>query len=548
MKLLGELLIENNAITEEQLDRALKVSKNQRIKLGEALVDLGILTEQQLTDFLSQHFSIPKLESEEIFIDPTVLYTIPSEIALKYLVVPLNIENGTLNVATSSPSNTFVISELEVSLHKRIRIFLATKSHIQKAIDKYFKGHENLNESVRNLESVETSDSNSNITDEEANIQSGPVIKFVNEVLSGAVKERASDIHIEKDGLDFHIRYRIDGILKTMFRPKIALHPMIISRLKIMAKLDVSEHRVPQDGRILFDSDGEKVDFRVSVCPCIDGENAVLRILHHTQHLNLSEIGFSEHSRAKLSRILMHHFGLLLVAGQTGSGKTTTLYSILNHLNNDSKKIITVEDPVEIRLPMINQIQVNPKIDLTFASGLRSILRMDPDVILVGEIRDSETAKLAVNAAMTGHLVLSTIHCGNTSEIPVRLSEMGVEPYLVANVLLGGIAQRLVRLNCRNCMEEEELPPMIKQALGINFTTYAGKGCPLCNGIGYKGRTVINEIMSIDEKLRRLIVAGATSSEIEDYQIQNGMVSILESGKNKIRSKVTSATEVARVM
>lgn len=547
MKLLGELLIENNAITEEQLEKALKVSKNQRIKLGEALVDLGFLTEIELTDFLSQHFGIPKLNNEEIFINSTVLHTVPSDIALKYLIVPLDIVDDTLHVATSSPSNTFVISELEVSLHRRIRTFLATKSQIQKAIDRFFKGNESLNESVRSLDSVETAVTKE-ITDEEANIQSGPVIKFVNEVLTGAVRERASDIHIEKDDLDFHIRYRIDGILKTMFRPKLSLHPMIISRLKIMAKLDVSEHRLPQDGRIMLEVDNRKVDFRISICPCIDGENVVLRILHHSEHLDLPDIGFSENSRAKINRILMHHFGLLLIAGQTGSGKTTTLYSILNYLNNESKKIITIEDPVEIRLPMINQIQVNTKIDLTFASGLRSILRMDPDVVLVGEIRDSETAKLAVNAAMTGHLVLSTIHCGNTSEIPVRLSEMGVEPYLIANVLLGGIAQRLVRLNCKSCIEEEEVPPMIKKVLGINFPTYAGKGCQYCNGIGYKGRTVISEVMTVDEKLRKLIVADATSTEIEEYQVQNGMINILESGKIKIKSKITSATEVARVM
>ena len=384
---------------------------------------------------------------------------------------------------------------------------------------------------------------------EDALLESGPIVKFVNQVLIGAIKERASDIHIERDGNDFHIRYRIDGILKTMFRPKLSLHPMITSRIKVMAKLDVSEHRIPQDGRIMFDAEGRKVDLRIAVCPCIDGENIVLRILNsQSKAPELDQLGFAPKSLDKVSELISHNFGLILVAGQTGSGKTTTLYSILQKLNKESVKIITLEDPVEIRLPTLNQIQVNNKVDLTFASGLRSILRMDPDVILVGEIRDNETAMLATNAAMTGHLVFSTVHCGNTSEVPVRLEEMGVEPYLTANVLLGMISQRLVRVNCTHCLVEEEVPDDLKEKLGIDFQTFIGKGCAACAGIGYRGRSCIEEITIVNSAIRKKIIEKATSQELEKIAIEQGTIVLKEAGLNKVRSHITSATELARVL
>ena len=316
-----------------------------------------------------------------------------------------------------------------------------------------------------------------------------------------------------------------------------------------MAKLDVSEHRIPQDGRIMFDAEGKTVDLRVAVCPCIDGENIVLRVLNsQSKAPELHQLGFTDQSLTKIDKLISHNFGLILVAGQTGSGKTTTLYSILQALNKESVKIITLEDPVEIRLPTLNQIQVNNKVDLTFASGLRSILRMDPDIVLVGEIRDEETAMLATNAAMTGHLVFSTVHCGNTSEVPVRLAEMGVEPYLTANVLLGMISQRLVRVNCKHCTKPEEVPDELKKKLGLDFQTFKGEGCAACAGIGYRGRTCVEEVTIVDNNIRRKIIERATSQDLEETARASGTIVLKEAGLNKLRERITSAHELARVL
>ncbi|MFA7146103.1 MAG: GspE/PulE family protein, partial [Candidatus Riflebacteria bacterium] len=470
-------------------------------------------------------------------------------LAQKNSLVPVKNQNGALVIATADPLNTAIISDLENRLKKRISIILATRSQISRAITQYYSGREDLNTSLRLVETYEFESLLDNLEQDDSLLQSGPIVKFVNEMLIGAAKERASDIHIERDGYDFHIRYRIDGILKTMFRPKLSLHPLIISRVKVMAKLDVSEHRIPQDGRIMMDVDDYPIDFRVAICPCIDGENAVLRLLNNSNEApNLAKLGFQRPNMDKLMRLLANNFGLILVAGQTGSGKTTTLYSVLNQLNKEGVKIITLEDPVEIRLPLINQIQVNNKVNLSFASGLRSILRMDPDIVLVGEIRDRETADLAINAAMTGHLVFSTVHCGNSSEVPIRLGEMGIEPYLTANVLRGALSQRLVRVNCNHCLEKEKVSDHLRNLLNIDFDTYIGKGCAACGGIGYRGRTCIEEVLMMNEEIRKLVVEGGTASDLEKLAKNQGMISIYDSGIIKLKEKTTSAAELARVL
>jgi type IV pilus assembly protein PilB len=549
MKQIGDILIEKGLITEAQLQKGLKISKDQNTRLGKALIDLGYITEPELLSTLSKQFGIPMMPPGELVVDPTLLHFITPQIAKEFSIVPVSQKGDAILFATFDPMNTAIVGRLETQLGKRIIFNLATNDQVMSAIRRNYLGNEDMLSSMRYIEDYKVDSLLDAVNPDDALLESGPVVKFVNQVLIGAVKERASDVHIERDGNDFHIRYRIDGILKTMFRPKLSLHPMITSRIKVMAKLDVSEHRIPQDGRIMFDAEGRKVDLRVAVCPCIDGENIVLRVLNtQNRALELEQIGFSQKSLEKVNRLISHNFGLILVAGQTGSGKTTTLYSILQKLNQESVKIITLEDPVEIRLPTLNQIQVNPKVDLTFASGLRSILRMDPDVILVGEIRDPETAMLATNAAMTGHLVFSTVHCGNTSEVPVRLSKMGIEPYLTANVLLGMIAQRLVRINCTHCLEEERVPDELKAKLGIDFQTYKGRGCAACAGIGYRGRTCIEEITIVDSEIRQKIVERATSQDLEAEAIKQGTVVLKESGIEKLRSHITSATELARVL
>ncbi|OQB49359.1 MAG: Type II secretion system protein E [bacterium ADurb.Bin157] len=549
MKRLGQILISNGTITAEQLEKGLLVSEKQKIRLGEALIDLGFLDEETLADILSKQFSIPRISTPEIVIDPTVLHEVTLALAQKNSLVPVKNQNGALVIATADPLNTAIISDLENRLKKRISIILATRSQISRAITQYYSGREDLNTSLRLVETYEFESLLDNLEQDDSLLQSGPIVKFVNEMLIGAAKERASDIHIERDGYDFHIRYRIDGILKTMFRPKLSLHPLIISRVKVMAKLDVSEHRIPQDGRIMMDVDDYPIDFRVAICPCIDGENAVLRLLNNSNEApNLAKLGFQRPNMDKLMRLLANNFGLILVAGQTGSGKTTTLYSVLNQLNKEGVKIITLEDPVEIRLPLINQIQVNNKVNLSFASGLRSILRMDPDIVLVGEIRDRETADLAINAAMTGHLVFSTVHCGNSSEVPIRLGEMGIEPYLTANVLRGALSQRLVRVNCNHCLEKEKVSDHLRNLLNIDFDTYIGKGCAACGGIGYRGRTCIEEVLMMNEEIRKLVVEGGTASDLEKLAKNQGMISIYDSGIIKLKEKTTSAAELARVL
>ncbi|MDD2997834.1 MAG: ATPase, T2SS/T4P/T4SS family [Candidatus Riflebacteria bacterium] len=549
MKHLGDFLLEHGLITQSQLEKGLQLGIKQGIRLGEALIDLGFISEEELLNALSGQFGIERLGPEEIVIDPTVLHEISAQTARKHTLIPLHQKAGALVVAASDPMITSVIGDLERRLKRRVLLKLATRNQILRAIERYYTGREGLEESMQQIQSYETESLLESLEPDDALLQRGPIVKFVNQVLIGAAKERASDIHVERDGLGFHIRYRIDGILKTMFRPKITLHPMIVSRIKVMAKLDVSEHRIPQDGRIMMSIDGVSVDFRVAVCPCIDGENVVLRLLNNESKApELTDLGFADKSVEKMNQLLSHHFGLVLVAGQTGSGKTTTLYSILQQLNKEGVKIITLEDPVEIRLPMLNQIQVNTKVDLTFASGLRSILRMDPDVILVGEIRDEETAVLAVNAAMTGHLVFSTVHCGVASEVPIRISEIGIEPYLTANVLLGMMAQRLVRLNCPHCLIEEEVPDKIRQKLGVDFQTFHGKGCAACAGIGYRGRSCIEEVLIVNNDIRKLIIERATSQEIERVAAEQGLTTLIEAGKAKLKNRLTSAVELARVI
>ncbi|HNV70567.1 MAG TPA: ATPase, T2SS/T4P/T4SS family [Candidatus Ozemobacteraceae bacterium] len=549
MKRIGDALIDAGVITNAQLQEALAYVKKRGIRLGEALIEMGLIGENDLMHCLSEQLGIPSIPDEDLVVDPSVIHEVPYVMAKKHNLIPLGVQNGRLVVATFDPLNINIIDDIESRARRPVTLVLASSRRIAEAIEQYYSGAENIAQTLKQVQDMEDENILARLDDEALSVQDTPVVKFVNQILQKAVKENASDVHIEVDHIDFHIRFRIDGLLQTMFRPKMHLHSLIVSRLKVMSRMDVSEHRLPQDGRIMLKVENELVDFRTSTIPCMHGENMVVRILNRgPQFRKLSELGFSDEGLKRLDGLVARSHGLVLVAGQTGSGKTTTLYSVLKLLNDEKVKIITLEDPVEMQLAMLNQIQVNPKIDLTFANGLRSILRMDPDIIMIGEIRDRETAQLSINAAMTGHLVFSTIHTGTAAEVPVRLREMGVEPYLIANTLVGSIAQRLVRLNCPNCLEEEQLPGRILGRFKPDFKSFHGKGCPSCNRIGYRGRTCIEEVMPTDTILRQKMLAGASTEELEDAAVKAGMRTLFATGVDKVKAKLTSFEELARVM
>ncbi|MBF0410261.1 MAG: Flp pilus assembly complex ATPase component TadA [Candidatus Riflebacteria bacterium] len=549
MKRIGDVLTDAGLLTHAQLQDALEYSRKHGLKMGEALIEMGLISESELLQCLSKQLGIAILPDKEITVDPSLVHEIPYPLAKKYNIIPLYIQNGKLVVVTSDPLNIAIVDELENRTKKPVSLILASSKKIAVAIEQYFSGTEHISQTLKQVQQIEDENLLSRIDVKDADINDTPVVKFVNQMLEKAVQEKASDIHIEIDTVDFHIRFRIDGILQTMFRPKPQLHPLIISRLKVMSRMDVSEHRISQDGRIKIKIESEFVDFRVATVPCMHGEKMVIRVLNQgPKFLQLSELGFEKSNLKRLELLITRKHGLVLVSGQTGSGKTTTMYSILRVLNREGVNIITLEDPVEIQLALLNQIQVNPKVDLTFANGLRSILRMDPDVIMVGEIRDSETAKLAINASMTGHLVLSTIHTGVAAEVPVRLMEMGVEPYLVANTLIGAIAQRLVRINCQTCREPEETPVQFMGKTKIDFKSFRGKGCPACNRTGYRGRTCIAEVLPIDSEIRQLFLRQSDYEQIHQSAVAAGMVPILDSGLEKVRAGLTSFEELARVI
>ncbi len=549
MKRIGDALIDAGVISHKQLQEALEVVKKKGIKLGEALIEMKIIGEKELLQSLSDQLGIPVINSDELIVDPSLIHEVPYNLARKYNLIPLTVQNGRLIVATSDPLNISIIDDIESRARRPVSLILAASRKISDAIEQYYSGAENIAHTLKQVQEMEDETLLSRLEEEDLELQDTPVIKFVNQVLQKAVKEQASDVHIEIDNVDFHIRFRIDGILQTMFRPKSHLHPYIISRLKVMSRMDVSEHRLPQDGRIMLKVDGEVVDFRTATIPTLQGENLVIRVLNRGPNFkDLSELGFSENGFKSLEQQLSRKNGMILVAGQTGSGKTTTLYSVLRSLNDDKKKIITLEDPVEMQMPMLNQIQVNPRIDLSFANGLRSILRMDPDIIMIGEVRDTETAKLAINAAMTGHLVFSTIHTGTAAEVPVRLLEMGMEPYLIANTLAAGVAQRLVRVNCSECAEQEEMVPGIFHGISGSFKSYRGKGCPACNRTGYRNRTCIEEVLPVTRAIRKLILDKSDSESIQDCAAKEGMRTLLENGIEKVKAGITSFEELARVI
>jgi general secretion pathway protein E len=554
---IGELLLKHTSLTQAQLEEALGIQAKEGGMLGEILVRRNIILPHEIMRALCMQLGLSFVEDlKPNDIDPKLIAGIPINWAKTKEVIPISLETTargeTLVVAVTDPVNESMIDDLRVLTGKNIRTVVSTSMRIQDAINRvYERGSANIVDTIEG-EFEETLDLEGPIDILEATEDDAPVIKFVNSLLFRAVKEKASDIHIEPFEKEFVVRYRVDGVLYDIIRQPKKAHAAISSRIKVMGSLDIAEKRLPQDGRIKIKLAGKDVDMRLSTVPTVHGERIVLRILEQsTTVLGLEQLGFSERSRGLIESLIARKYGIILVTGPTGSGKSTTLSACLSKLNSPEKNILTVEDPVEYQIPGVNQVQVNTKIELTFARALRAFLRQNPDIIMVGEIRDKETAEIAINASLTGHLVLSTLHTNDSSGTATRLFDMGVEPFLVASSLLGVVAQRLMRKVCVKCREPHTPTEYEMQELGLSSipagsTFYRAKGCPTCSNSGYQGRTVIHELMIIDDKIRSLIVRASDAGSIKKAALEGGMITLREDGIRKVLQGVTTIDELMR--
>ena len=589
---LGELLIKRNFITPEQLKKASEEQKVKGGRLESNLVRLGYIKEDELLSFLSAQYRVPSVKISKMEINPNVIKLVPSSVSKKYFILPINRVGPKLTLAMADPSNIVVIDEIKFMTGFNVEPVVASETEIIDAIKKYYGGGGNVaglgsvsfqasdfdlddenvtvdgimldedkmidvddfNKLVHGaVDNVEVVEGQANLLEDMAEIE-GPIIKIVNGILIKAIKLGASDIHFEPYERTFRVRYRIDGVLRRDMSLPIQIKNAMVSRLKIMAKLDIAEKRLPQDGRIkLRLGKGREMDFRVSTVPILFGEKVVLRLLDKSAlQLDMAKLGFEESSLADLKAAIHKPVGMILVTGPTGSGKTTTLYSALSELNKETENILTAEDPIEYNFMGINQVQMHEEIGLTFASSLRSFLRQDPDIIMVGEIRDFETAQIAVQAALTGHLVLSTVHTNDAPGTVTRLIDMGIEPFLISSAVILILAQRLIRKICMDCRESIKVHPQLLIDLGIapdevkSFSVYKGKGCPICNNTGYKGRIGLYEVMPMKEEVKELILSRASTSEIKKEAMRLGMKTLRQSGIAKIKEGVTTVEEVLR--
>lgn len=558
---LGDILVKNNMITKEQLAAAMqeqKLSGGQQ-KLGSILVKQGLVQESELVAFLSRQYGVPHIALADYEIDPAVIKIIPAEVAQKYNLVPVNRAGSTLIVAVSDPSNLFAIEDIKFMTSYNVEMVVTAESDIKGAIDRYYDQSASLadvmdNLDIGDLELVDT-DEEVDVSSLERATEDAPVVKLVNLILMDAIKKKASDIHIEPYEKSFRVRYRIDGVLYEVMKPPLKLKNAITSRIKIMAELDIAERRLPQDGRIKIKLGGGKdMDYRVSVLPTLFGEKVVMRLLDKSSlQLDMTKLGYEPEALAHFKREIHKPFGMVLVTGPTGSGKTVSLYSALSELNKVTENISTAEDPVEFNFAGINQVQMHEEIGLNFAAALRSFLRQDPDIIMIGEIRDFETAEIAVKAALTGHLVLSTLHTNDAPATINRLLNMGIEPFLVASAVNLITAQRLARRVCSECKEKEDIPLQALIAAGVSpeeapeYVCYQGRGCPACNNSGYKGRVGFYQVMPMLEPIRELILNGANTAEIKRESIRLGIKTMRQSGLTKVKEGITSLEEVLRV-
>jgi type IV pilus assembly protein PilB len=563
---LGELLTKASLITQDQLKEALKLQKDTGGKLGETLIKLGFVSEEDITECLSQQFGVPSINLAHFEIDSSVIKLVPADVARKYNILPVNKTGATITIAMADPTNVFAMDDIKFMTGYNVEPVVASELGIKAAIDNYYGTTSSLElkKVMEDLQTQESADLEVLEEEEELDVEAltegaeeAPVVKLVNLILTDAIKRGASDIHIEPYEKEFRVRFRIDGLLYEIMNPPLKLRDAMTSRMKILAKLDISEKRLPQDGRIKLkmklNDKNKELDFRVSVLPTLFGEKIVMRLLDKDNlRLDMTKLGFEAESLVKFEEAIFKPWGMVLVTGPTGSGKTNTLYSALAKVNSPEVNIMTAEDPVEFNLPGINQVQMKESIGLNFAATLRSFLRQDPNIILVGEIRDFETAEIAIKAALTGHLVLSTLHTNDAPSTINRLMNMGIEPFLVATSVQLIAAQRLVRRICGNCKEEVEVAPPALLNLGYKkdeigtFTIFKGRGCEKCNNTGYKGRVGLVEVMEIDDSIRDLILSGGTAMDIKRNAAERGMISLRRSGLIKIKEGITTIEEVVR--
>jgi type IV pilus assembly protein PilB len=597
---LGEILVRENLLSPQQLREALDYQREHGGRLGYNLVKLGLVSDDMITAVLSRQYGVPSVNLELFDVEDTVIRLIPQDVAQKYSVLPLSRVGATLTLAMVDPTNVFAMDDIKFMTGLNIEPVVVSEASVHEAIAKYYdisreielaavgvgdvmvdglsakgsngngNGHGGIthadlvsldsldfdSEAAENLEVIEDNEE-IDLSSLTRMSEDAPVVRLVNVLLVDALRRGSSDIHIEPYEKELRIRFRIDGVLYDVMHPPLKMRDALISRLKIMAKLDISEKRLPQDGRIKIkvkvDARSRELDFRVSTLPTLFGEKVVLRLLDKENlMLDMTKLGFEQQSLEKFKRNISRPYGMVLVTGPTGSGKTNTLYSALQELNTTETNIMTAEDPVEFNLQGINQVQMKEQIGLNFAAALRSFLRQDPNIILVGEIRDFETAEIAIKAALTGHLVLSTLHTNDAPSTISRLMNMGIEPFLVATSVNLIQAQRLIRRVCKDCKKENQTPPEALIEVGFSadeashIKPYKGRGCQTCNGTGYKGRVGLYEVMEVTDDIRELILIGASSLELRKRAIEDGMITLRESGLHKIRAGITTVEEVVR--
>src|SRR3979409_800369 len=563
---LGEILLKESLITQDQLDKALEFQRSNGGKLGSCLTKMGFITDDDITGVLSRQYGVPSINLKFYEIDPNVIKLIPQDTALRYQVIPLSRVGSVLTIAMTDPSTFIALHDIKFMPGFNVEPVVASESAIGEAITRFYGGSDGDSEELSKMMKDLVEDEELELAAEEAELdasspeqaaEEAPIIKLVNLILTDSVKRGASDIHLEPYENEMRVRFRVDGQLQTVMSPPLRLKDAITSRLKSMAKLDIAEKRLPQDGRIMikYKAEGKKkeLDFRVSTVPTLYGEKVVMRLLDKENlRLDMTKLGFEPESLKKFERNILKPYGMVLVTGPTGSGKTNTLYSSVATLNTVDTNIMTAEDPVEFQLTGMNQVQMKEQIGLNFAAALRAFLRQDPNIILVGEIRDFETAEIGVKAALTGHLVLSTLHTNDAPSTISRLMNMGIEPFLVATSVNLIQAQRLIRRICKDCKKEHLTPLEALVEIGFSpedagkIKTYKGKGCPSCNDTGYKGRIGLYEVMEITDEIRELILIGASSLELRKKSIEDGMITLRESGLHKVRAGIATIEEVVR--
>ncbi|MEX2503731.1 MAG: ATPase, T2SS/T4P/T4SS family [Egicoccus sp.] len=554
MRALAQILLDRGLVDADQLRQAESEQQQTSRSLGRVLVDRGLLSEKDLVAALAAQIGLDFVDLADTDVDPRLATLVAANTLRKHSVLPYAVRDGKLLVAMSDPSNVVAIDDVRTITKQDVQPVVATRDDIHAAIDRFAHLTDDIEAMAGDL--ADGGDPEDDLSSIRAVVEEAPIVKFVNLLISQAVADGASDIHIEPGERDLRVRYRIDGVLHEVMRSPKTIQSGVISRLKIMADVDIAERRIPQDGRISVTSNNKAIDLRFSTLPTVYGEKVVMRILDKSSVLlELEDLGFLEHNQKRFAESYLKPYGTILVTGPTGSGKSTTLYATLNVLNKDGVNIITTEDPVEYRLAGISQVQVNPKVGLTFATALRSILRQDPDIVLVGEMRDRETAQIGIEAALTGHLVLSTLHTNDAPSAVVRLTEMGIEPFLVGSAVDCVLAQRLARKVCARCVDVVRPDPELLIAAGFPEDVAAERpelphavGCQACSNTGYRGRMAIHEVMTVTEEIERLAVARASSEEIGRTAVEQGMQTLREDGLAKVLLGRTTLEEIARVV